>query len=80
MVIGGPFEPHIDRIIRDKASSLNSPVISACDPGIQKILKGYVMEEDEEPLQICDIFIRVQDLQLVKTISYALFLFISFLI
>ncbi|KAG1335164.1 dihydrofolate synthetase [Cocos nucifera] len=39
VVIGGPFEPHIEHIIRDRAFLMKSPVISSCDPGIRSALK-----------------------------------------
>ncbi|KAJ8478941.1 hypothetical protein OPV22_022668 [Ensete ventricosum] len=64
VVIGGPFESHIERIIRHKASLMKSMVISACDPGIQKTLKWLRMEEDGKPSQTCDIAIQLEDLQM----------------
>ena len=67
MVIGGPFEPHIEHIIRDRASLMKSPVISSCDPGIRSVLK-FSGRVNGNSYQICDIFIKVQkDLQLVQT-------------
>ncbi|XP_038985065.1 dihydrofolate synthetase isoform X2 [Phoenix dactylifera] len=64
VVIGGPFEPHIEHIIRDRAFLMNSPVISSCDPGIQSVLKCSGRENGNS-YQTCDIFIQVQkDLQL----------------
>ncbi|KAM0944488.1 putative dihydrofolate synthase [Dioscorea sansibarensis] len=59
VVIGGPFVPHIERIIRDKASTMSSPVISGCDPGIQHVV-NCLGREDEKPFQICDLLIDVQ--------------------
>ncbi|KAH7682361.1 Dihydrofolate synthase protein [Dioscorea alata] len=59
VVIGGPFVPHIEHIIRDKASTMSSPVISACDPGIQHVV-NCLGREDEKPFQICDLLIDVQ--------------------
>lgn len=68
-MIGGPFESHIEHIIRDRASSMNSPVISACHPGIQSLVKGFTRENDKA-YQTCDIFIHVQDkLELYADIS-----------
>ncbi|XP_073110632.1 dihydrofolate synthetase isoform X2 [Elaeis guineensis] len=64
VVIGGPFEPHIEHIIRDRASLMKSPVISSCDPGIRSVLK-FSGRVNGNSYQICDIFIKVQkDLQL----------------
>ncbi|CAL9120943.1 unnamed protein product [Musa acuminata var. zebrina] len=68
VVIGGPFESHIECIIRHKASLMKSMVISACDPGIQKTLKWLRMEEDGKPSQTCDIVIQLEDLQMFITV------------
>lgn len=65
VVIGGPFESHIECIIRHKASLMKSMVISACDPGIQKTLKWLRME-DGKPSQTCDIVIQLEDLQMAS--------------
>lgn len=65
VVIGGPFESHIEEIIRCKASLMKSKVISACDPGIQKTLKCLTMEKDKNPYQTCDIQIQIHNLQSV---------------
>ncbi|KAJ0989314.1 hypothetical protein J5N97_007670 [Dioscorea zingiberensis] len=59
VVIGGPLSPHIECIIRDKALSLSSLVVSACDPGIQ-LVGNHFGREDEKPYQICDLLIDVQ--------------------
>ncbi|KAJ6805365.1 dihydrofolate synthetase isoform X1 [Iris pallida] len=64
VVIGGPFDLHIEHIIREKASLMNSPVVSACDPGIQSIVKHFG-REDGKAYQTCDILINVrEDLEL----------------
>ncbi|KAL8519214.1 hypothetical protein ACS0TY_010233 [Phlomoides rotata] len=73
LVLGGPFLPHIERIIRDKALSLCSAVISVSDPGNRSVLKGF-SRACEMPRQLCDIlllferdlhvFIELFDLQL----------------
>lgn len=64
-MIGGPFVPHIEHIIRDKALTMSSPVISACDPGIQHVV-NCLGRKDEKPFQICDLLIDVQkDMRLV---------------
>lgn len=69
VIIGGPLEEKIERIIKDRASVMNSPVISACDPGIQSILKCFA-REDDEPRQTCDIVVDIQkDMKLVKFCS-----------
>ncbi|KAG6516434.1 hypothetical protein ZIOFF_026899 [Zingiber officinale] len=63
VVIGGPFESHIEEIIRHKASLMKSKVISTCDPGIQKTSKCLTMGKDEIPYQTCDIQIQMHNLQ-----------------
>ncbi|EYU19621.1 hypothetical protein ABFS82_06G103100 [Erythranthe guttata] len=64
LVLGGPFLPHIERIIRDKALSMRSPVISASDPGNRSVLKGFSTACDM-PRQLCDILLLIErDLQL----------------
>ncbi|KAI0524213.1 hypothetical protein KFK09_003577 [Dendrobium nobile] len=60
VVIGGPLQPHIEHIIRSKASSLNSPVLSACDAGIKSITRFFGREE-ETPYQCCEIHINIQE-------------------
>nr|CAD1843305.1 unnamed protein product [Ananas comosus var. bracteatus] len=59
VIIGGPLEEKIERIIKDRASVMNSSVISACDPGIRSILKCFA-REDDEPRQTCDIVVDIQ--------------------
>ena len=64
-MIGGPFESHIEHIIREKAYSMKSPVVSACDPGIISSIKCFG-RADGKTYQTCDILIQVQeDLKLV---------------
>ncbi|XP_028553423.1 dihydrofolate synthetase [Dendrobium catenatum] len=60
VVIGGPLQPHIEHIIRSKASSLNSPVLSACDAGIKSITR-FFGREAETPYQCCEIHINIQE-------------------
>lgn len=61
LVMGGPFEPHIESILRQKALLMNSPVISAFDLGIQSSSKVL-----DKVYQSCDLIIQVEkDLQLV---------------
>lgn len=65
LVIGGPFEPHIEGILRQKALLMSSPVVSASDPGIQSVVKSVGREHDRL-YQSCDLVIQVEkDLQLV---------------
>ncbi|KAI3471198.1 hypothetical protein Pfo_027861 [Paulownia fortunei] len=65
LVLGGPFLPHIERIIRDKALSMCSPVVSACDPGNRSVLKGF-SRACEMPHQLCDILLLIErDLHVV---------------
>ncbi|KAG9448401.1 hypothetical protein H6P81_014529 [Aristolochia fimbriata] len=64
VVIGGPFKPHIEAILRDKAALFGSPVISASDPRIQSVVKG-INWQNEEFSQLCDLVIQIeQDLKL----------------
>ncbi|KAK6117711.1 hypothetical protein DH2020_048563 [Rehmannia glutinosa] len=59
LVLGGPFLPHIERIIRDKALSMCSPVVSASDPGNRSGLKGF-SRACEIPHQLCDILLLIE--------------------
>ncbi|TXG71125.1 hypothetical protein EZV62_006060 [Acer yangbiense] len=58
LVLGGPFLPHIERIIRDKAFSMCSPVVSSSDFGIKSTIKGLSMLNGR-PCQSCDIILEV---------------------
>ncbi|CAL5071874.1 unnamed protein product [Urochloa decumbens] len=60
VVIGGPFSADIERIIRDRAFLTQSPVISACDPGIKSITK-CIDWDSGKPYQRCDISINISD-------------------
>lgn len=65
MVLGGPFIPQIERILRDKASSMSSPVVSASDTGNRSILKS-VDKMSGLPYQFCDLRLQIEkDLRLV---------------
>lgn len=65
LVLGGPFLPHIERILRDKASLMRAPVVSASDARIRATINGLTIFNDK-PCQSCDIIIQVQrDFQLV---------------
>lgn len=59
MVLGGPFLSHVDRILRDKASVMCSPVVSASDAGIRTSIKGLIIL-DGRPCQLSDIMIQVE--------------------
>lgn len=75
MVLGGPFPPHIERILRDKASSLSSTVLSACDPGNKRAIRG-LSKLYGKPCQSCDIVIQIEkDFQLVCTCGVGFLLF-----
>ncbi|XP_057774259.1 dihydrofolate synthetase isoform X2 [Salvia miltiorrhiza] len=59
LVLGGPFLPHIESMIREKALSLCSPVISASDPGNRSVLKGFT-GACQVPRQLCDILLLIE--------------------
>lgn len=65
-MLGGPFLPHIDQILRDKALLMGSPVVSACDPGNRSAVKGF-SKLHGGPCQICDMVIQIErDFKLVS--------------
>ncbi|CAA6661041.1 unnamed protein product [Spirodela intermedia] len=69
LVIGGPFDMHIEKILRSRASSMCSPVVSGCDPGVRGVIKG-VGTVDGKPCQFCDIHIKIErDLRLFSDFS-----------
>ncbi|KAG2700601.1 hypothetical protein I3843_06G006800 [Carya illinoinensis] len=59
LVLGGPFPPHIDRILHDKALSMSSPVVSASDGGNRSTIKGLSMLNGR-PCQSCDLLIQIE--------------------
>lgn len=59
MVLSGPFLPHIECILRDKALSMSSPVVSASDAGNRSTIKGISMLNGR-PCQSCDLVIQVE--------------------
>ncbi|XP_024022335.1 dihydrofolate synthetase [Morus notabilis] len=64
LVLGGPFLPHIEKILRDKASLMSSPVVSASDAGNRSRIKGVGLLNGR-PCQSCDIVIQAdKDLKL----------------
>ncbi|TYH41134.1 hypothetical protein ES332_D12G295400v1 [Gossypium tomentosum] len=56
--IGGPFLPHIDHILRDRASSMFSPIVSASDAGVRTSIKGIGTFKGR-PSQCCDLVIEL---------------------
>lgn len=65
LILGGPFLSHIERILRDKASSMSSPIVSASDPGNKSVLKGF-SHMHGQPYQSCDIVLAMErDIPLV---------------
>ncbi|XP_022764196.1 dihydrofolate synthetase-like isoform X1 [Durio zibethinus] len=64
LILGGPFLPHIDCILRDRASLMSSPIISASDAGIRIAIKG-ISAFKGRPSQSCDLIIQLDhDFQL----------------
>ncbi|KAM4076175.1 hypothetical protein ACJW30_12G043200 [Castanea mollissima] len=59
LVLGGPFLPHIECILRDKALSMSSPVVSASDAGNRSTIKG-VSRMNGRPYQSCDLVIQIE--------------------
>ncbi|KAL2903513.1 Dihydrofolate synthetase [Bienertia sinuspersici] len=60
IVLGGPFLPHIEQIIRDKALSMCSPVVSACDSGNNSVINGFGIVNGE-PRQSCNLQLHIQE-------------------
>lgn len=58
--MGGPFLPNIERILRDKASAMSAPVVSASDPGNISLIKQVRVSEDK-PYQQCDIIMHIKN-------------------
>lgn len=70
LVLGGPFLPHIEHILRDKASSMSSPVVSASDTGNRSTLKS-LDRMSGRPFQYCDLVLQIEkDLQLVCKLQF----------
>ncbi|KAD7480492.1 hypothetical protein E3N88_03628 [Mikania micrantha] len=64
VVLGGTYLPHIEFILRSKASSMCSPVISASGFGNRSIIKG-ISNVSGIPCQLSDIILGIEkDLQL----------------
>jgi hypothetical protein len=65
-VLGGPFLPHIEHIVREKAVNMDSPVVLAYDSGNNLAVKSFSILNGK-PCEICDIEIQtVKDLKLVR--------------
>lgn len=58
LVLGGPFIPSIECILRGKAFSMSSPVVSASDPGNRSALRGFC-DVSSIPRQLCDIVLQI---------------------
>ncbi|VFQ72671.1 unnamed protein product [Cuscuta campestris] len=58
LVLGGPFLPHIEQILRDKANSVSSPVVSVSDPGNKSFLKR-LSQTCGITHQVCDILLHI---------------------
>ncbi|GAA0167681.1 ligase [Lithospermum erythrorhizon] len=58
LILGGPFHPHIEQILRDKALCMSSPIMSASDHGNKSILKGFNYLHGQ-PYQSCDILLNI---------------------
>ncbi|XP_030467103.1 dihydrofolate synthetase isoform X1 [Syzygium oleosum] len=64
LVLGGPVVPQIERILRDKASVMNSPVVLASGAGNRSVIESICFL-DGRPCQRCDVVLEVErDLQL----------------
>ncbi|GJZ15670.1 dihydrofolate synthetase [Tanacetum coccineum] len=59
VVLGGPYLPDIELILRDKASLMCSPVISVSDPSNRSIIKG-ISNVSDSPCQVCDIILDIE--------------------
>ncbi|KAM4076177.1 hypothetical protein ACJW30_12G043400 [Castanea mollissima] len=59
LVLGGPFLPHIECILRDKALSMSSPVVSASYAGNQSTIKG-ISRMNGRPYHSCDLVIQIE--------------------
>ncbi|XP_010436099.1 PREDICTED: dihydrofolate synthetase [Camelina sativa] len=58
VVLGGPFLPHIEGILRSKAASMSSSVILASDIGSRSSIKGIVNRNGIGLCESCDIVIQ----------------------
>jgi len=60
VVLGGPFEPHIEYILRNRAASMNAPVISSFGPGIHSTITKLDSTQSQ-PCQYADILIKLDE-------------------
>ncbi|CAA7058325.1 unnamed protein product [Microthlaspi erraticum] len=58
VVLGGPFLPHIEDILRSKAASMSSPVILASDIGSNSSVKRIIDRNGVGLRQSCEIVIQ----------------------
>uniref|UniRef100_A0ACD5X2L5 Uncharacterized protein n=1 Tax=Avena sativa TaxID=4498 RepID=A0ACD5X2L5_AVESA len=60
VIIGGPFSTDIEQILRDRAFLTQSPVVSACDPGVRSITR-CIGWDYAKPYQSCDIAVKISN-------------------
>ncbi|KAF2551201.1 hypothetical protein F2Q68_00035874 [Brassica cretica] len=58
VVLGGPFLPRIEDILRSKAASMSSPVVLASNIGSGSSIKGIINKDGIGLCQSCDIVIQ----------------------
>lgn len=61
MILGGPFLPHIEGILRSKAASMLSSVILASNIGFNSSIKGIINKNGIGLCQSCDIVIQNEE-------------------
>ncbi|KAH9324545.1 hypothetical protein KI387_004723, partial [Taxus chinensis] len=60
VVLGGPFDPQIEYILRKRAASMNAPVISAFGPGIHSSVTE-LDSTNSQPCQCVDILVKLDE-------------------
>lgn len=60
VVLGGPFEPRIEYILRNRAASMNAPVISSFGQGIHSTITKLDSTQSQ-PCQYADILIKLDE-------------------
>ncbi|XP_074291663.1 dihydrofolate synthetase-like isoform X2 [Silene latifolia] len=63
VILGGPYLPHIEQILRDRALSMCAPVISASNSGSKSCINGFG-KVGGKPRQSCNILIQNEDIPL----------------
>lgn len=58
-MLGGPYLPEIESILRAKASSMGSPVVSASNSGNRSVIRG-ISDVSGKPCQTCDIVLEIE--------------------